>query len=84
MRAVPNKVPNFAKVWPIGTKIKWVLLKRPDLPEETHIVAGYAHCPTNCGDCDGRQYLIETDEYGRCHYRRPGSSYGLGYWEKIE
>jgi len=86
MKVVGNSTPSFTILYPIGTKIRWKLVKRPDLPwAEILTVTGYAACvPRGCQDCDGRQYLTEHDPYGRCHYRKPDSSYGLGYWEKVE
>lgn len=83
MKPVLNTVPNFAIIYPPGTKLKWVTARglRP-LSEEV-IVKGWRGGCEGCSDCDGIQYIV-SDESLRCHYRKSESMYGLCYWEEVK
>jgi hypothetical protein len=83
MRPVKNEVPSYTILWPIGTRIRWVFDGRPDGGTEVGIVSGYDTCySTDCDDCDHRTYRLEGAASSRCHYRKPNSVFGLGYWKK--
>lgn len=87
MKIVKNNTQLWEIVHPVGTKIRWVQTRREREYTETHVVKGYGRCgsfPTGCHDCDGINYIVEEDRSNRCHYRNEESSYGLGYWERIE
>jgi hypothetical protein len=88
MKPIQNTPVPYLIIHPIGAKLRWTSTDHI-FDNEVIIVRGYLPTPdgggacSGCGDCDGKRYVDEQGR-ARCHYRKPNSSYGLRYWERIE
>ncbi len=75
-----DSAPDYVKkIYPVGTKLRWVQEDRPILVRI--VVVGYGGCAdSQCDDCDKKSYIDERGT-NRCHFRRSDSSFGQCYWE---
>jgi hypothetical protein len=82
MKPVPNTIPEYAILHPIGARLRW---RGPEKvwEEEVITVTAYTRGCSECGDCDGQRYVDEGG-HTRCHYRNEKYSYGLRWWERID